>query len=267
MKRPDLTNLRFGKWTVISKAPSLVTPSGHTHGRWLCRCDCGAEKPVVTNHLNSGRSTQCVKCQNRGRRQIPDEVIKRAKRLYGLGFSLTKVAAQLKVSRSSLTDHLKQRTKVTLWFFDRPKGRRAIDTAAELDWDAAWHRHGKRNFASPYVMRNQYWRWRAADTIRALEKSLADPVFTTAKLTSEGASAASIAKVLGVADRTVVRYRRQMPPSMPSLDAARIAAFRGRGVSWTDINETLGFPFAHGYILEAVHNWLLDRQDDLMRAA
>ena len=51
----DLTGKRFGKWTIIRRVGS------DKNGRaiWFCRCDCGVEKIVDSNHLRNGKSTSC----------------------------------------------------------------------------------------------------------------------------------------------------------------------------------------------------------------
>lgn len=49
----DLTGQRFGKWTVLSKAPSRGGV------RWQCRCDCGTEAVVYSMGLRNGRSQSC----------------------------------------------------------------------------------------------------------------------------------------------------------------------------------------------------------------
>jgi len=50
----DLVGKRFSRWTVISQAQSCE------HGtRWLCHCDCGNEKVVGQNSLDSGDSKSC----------------------------------------------------------------------------------------------------------------------------------------------------------------------------------------------------------------
>lgn len=50
MKRLDLAGHRYGRWLVLR----------HMGGaNWLCRCDCGIEKPVQRNHLRSGHSQSC----------------------------------------------------------------------------------------------------------------------------------------------------------------------------------------------------------------
>ena len=49
----DLTGKRFGRW--------LVLRLSHTDRMafWLCRCDCGTEKPVAGSELRKGRSLSC----------------------------------------------------------------------------------------------------------------------------------------------------------------------------------------------------------------
>lgn len=51
----DLSGQRFGKWTVLS----LSRPGKLS--MWLCCCDCGAERAVMTSNLRSGRSKSCGK--------------------------------------------------------------------------------------------------------------------------------------------------------------------------------------------------------------
>lgn len=36
----DLTNRKFGKLTVISRAENYISPSGKKYSMWLCKCDC-----------------------------------------------------------------------------------------------------------------------------------------------------------------------------------------------------------------------------------
>lgn len=51
--RIDISGQRFGRWMVLRYI-------GDKH--WLCRCDCGTEKPVEGASLRSGRSNGCIKC-------------------------------------------------------------------------------------------------------------------------------------------------------------------------------------------------------------
>ena len=50
----DLTGQRFGRWTVLNKAPSR-----NKAVYWLCQCDCGTIKEVKGASLTSGRSSSC----------------------------------------------------------------------------------------------------------------------------------------------------------------------------------------------------------------
>ncbi len=53
-RRPDITGKQFGKWTVLKRVERKYY--------WLCRCDCGFEKPVYEFDLCDGKSTQCANC-------------------------------------------------------------------------------------------------------------------------------------------------------------------------------------------------------------
>lgn len=50
----DLTGRRFGRLTVIRRALAGVRPT-----YWLCRCDCGHEKPIRRGDLVLGKSASC----------------------------------------------------------------------------------------------------------------------------------------------------------------------------------------------------------------
>src|SRR6185312_12601943 len=51
----DITGNIFGKLTVIGKSPN--GPSGQT--KWICRCECGSTKSIMTNSLMLGRTKSC----------------------------------------------------------------------------------------------------------------------------------------------------------------------------------------------------------------
>lgn len=55
-RRVDREGQRFGKWLVVSRYAGSL---------WLCRCDCGIEKPVGVSGLLSGRSSGCTSCHSR----------------------------------------------------------------------------------------------------------------------------------------------------------------------------------------------------------
>ncbi|RBQ00044.1 hypothetical protein CRD59_00855 [Bifidobacterium xylocopae] len=55
MRAIDLTGARFGRLTVIAKAPN--TSYGTT--QWRCRCSCGKETISSTSHLRCGDTRSC----------------------------------------------------------------------------------------------------------------------------------------------------------------------------------------------------------------
>lgn len=51
----DLTDKRFGIWTVIKKDNKNI----NNRPAWLCRCDCGNYRTVRGGNLRSGQSKSC----------------------------------------------------------------------------------------------------------------------------------------------------------------------------------------------------------------
>lgn len=51
----DLSGMKFGRLTVIGRAPS----SKYGHARWDCLCECGSRKTILSSSLISGKSTSC----------------------------------------------------------------------------------------------------------------------------------------------------------------------------------------------------------------
>jgi hypothetical protein len=54
MRALDLTGARFGRLEVVAFAGSIKRRRA-----WTCRCDCGAEVIVLTEHLRSGKTRSC----------------------------------------------------------------------------------------------------------------------------------------------------------------------------------------------------------------
>lgn len=52
----DITGQKYGKLTVVGKAPCLPN---NTNTRWLCLCDCGKETVVAGCHLKQGKIVSC----------------------------------------------------------------------------------------------------------------------------------------------------------------------------------------------------------------
>lgn len=55
-RTPDLTDLRFGRLTVLERAPR---DGSTTHAQWICRCDCGTTKTVNSSALRNGHTVSC----------------------------------------------------------------------------------------------------------------------------------------------------------------------------------------------------------------
>ena len=51
----DITGKQYGEWTVLRKYEG----SKHNNPKWVCRCSCGVEKPVLTYALVHGISKNC----------------------------------------------------------------------------------------------------------------------------------------------------------------------------------------------------------------
>jgi hypothetical protein len=55
----DLENRQFGRLTVLSKAESRETSGGNVLTRWLCLCQCGKQKIILTSSLLQGKTKSC----------------------------------------------------------------------------------------------------------------------------------------------------------------------------------------------------------------
>jgi hypothetical protein len=59
----DIRGQKFGDWTVLERADNSVYISAAgrraTNVRWLCRCKCGVERPVLGYLLRAGGSLGC----------------------------------------------------------------------------------------------------------------------------------------------------------------------------------------------------------------
>jgi hypothetical protein len=55
----DLTNMRFGKLTVVERAEDYIAPMGHKSVCWLCQCDCGNTVITRGSRLKNGHTKSC----------------------------------------------------------------------------------------------------------------------------------------------------------------------------------------------------------------
>lgn len=61
MKFQDITGQKFGRLTVIKRVENHIRPNGKTIVQWLCKCDCGSDKEIITSldALKSGNTQSC----------------------------------------------------------------------------------------------------------------------------------------------------------------------------------------------------------------
>lgn len=90
----DLTGQKFGKLTVIKRAPDRISPSGSKRVIWECQCDCGNEKHVFvsTSDLNSGHTKLCgcirdEALSERSKLNIRSETKYNLDEEYGIGYT------------------------------------------------------------------------------------------------------------------------------------------------------------------------------------
>lgn len=55
----DLTGQVFDRLTVIKRVDDYISPKGQRKVQWLCRCDCGNERLVVSGDLTNGNTKSC----------------------------------------------------------------------------------------------------------------------------------------------------------------------------------------------------------------
>lgn len=67
MRFQDLTGLRFGRLTVLSRAGTRQAGPRSWRATWNCECDCGATTIVPSNNLRSGNTKSCG-CEHPRRR-------------------------------------------------------------------------------------------------------------------------------------------------------------------------------------------------------
>lgn len=57
--REDLSGRRFGKLKVIEQAEDIIESNGRHRAAWLCKCECGKQKIVVTKSLKNKETRSC----------------------------------------------------------------------------------------------------------------------------------------------------------------------------------------------------------------
>lgn len=72
--RLDLSEMKFGRWLVLKQSKDVGKRT-----TWVCRCDCGTQKIVMTEKLRNGESTSCG-C-------FKKETISKLKKVHGMSKS------------------------------------------------------------------------------------------------------------------------------------------------------------------------------------
>jgi hypothetical protein len=67
----NLSGQNIGKWAVLYRSNE---PTANGSQAWICRCECGIEKPVSQPYLLSGMSTMCSACAHKPRPYPPNKV-------------------------------------------------------------------------------------------------------------------------------------------------------------------------------------------------
>lgn len=55
----DLTGQKFGRLTVVERAPSYISPQGQIRTRWKCKCECGNETIKTSRQLTKIPNISC----------------------------------------------------------------------------------------------------------------------------------------------------------------------------------------------------------------
>jgi len=77
-KTENLAGKCFGKWTVLKRDNEYKCNDYNAY--WLCRCECGLEKPVNGSHLRLGKSLSCRKCsEQKNKNRVPSRMFSRIK--------------------------------------------------------------------------------------------------------------------------------------------------------------------------------------------
>lgn len=94
----DISGQRFGAWVALRRDQAK-------RSYWLCRCDCGAERPVFGPSLRRGDSRKCgsgVHKLGKPIRPYNEADLSRVRQLYEGGGTLDEVAAETGVARHTV---------------------------------------------------------------------------------------------------------------------------------------------------------------------
>lgn len=83
----DLTGQKFGKLTVVSRAPNTKS----TKAAWNCKCDCGGTKVVAASNLKSGRVRSCGCLYYESRKIVAEKLSGENSHFYKHGLSASRI--------------------------------------------------------------------------------------------------------------------------------------------------------------------------------
>lgn len=166
---PDLTNQRYGKWTVIGDVKNHKRHGVHV----LCRCDCGTERIICASELMRGKTTMCSDCGRRKTKRDPEEV-----RTYMATHSRREGARHFDISYETL-DRYMSRYGIKAGKTDVKQPRKAITTARHKPTPEHVER-AQRNFNVNIIPRliegvnlrsphkDRHWKWSGKDYLERM---------------------------------------------------------------------------------------------------
>jgi hypothetical protein len=171
------------------------------------------------------------------------------------GATWAKVARRLGISERALMQRVKgDGLRGTSWV--RQNWGRLKDLRAHgATWRQIWL--GNEN---PYATHNTLARAACEEFARRWARKYRDAVVVW-ELTRAGKPAQEIAGLVGVTERTVVRYRGHAPWYPQNLDLERALKLKARGLNWLEVNARMGRPCRNGTMLGLAVDMLLEVRD------
>ena len=95
-KRLDLTGQRVGRLTVVEACENYVSKTGRKYSAWLCRCDCGNYKKVLTINIRQKTVRSCGCLAKKVHSQSVQKAIKASTKHGDTGSRLYQIWAAMK---------------------------------------------------------------------------------------------------------------------------------------------------------------------------
>lgn len=146
-KFKDLTGKRFGRWTVIRRSKN----NKYCRATWLCICDCGIRRTVVSESLTSKQSTSCG-CGRKGPKRWPRTLLEKEAKKYKTKkeFRKNSSSAYQTAKHQGILDeickhmiHLGNKFKRALYAFEYPD--KSVYVGLTYDYDKRYYTHMTEN--------------------------------------------------------------------------------------------------------------------------